>query len=66
MTFNIPYVMIKNIDTNSKLLIETSKCPCHNDLSVFLKCITKNPNNISEKCKDFYKNYINCINNKLP
>ena len=60
MTFNIPYVMIKNIDK------ETSKCPCHNDLSVFLKCITKNPNNISKKGEYFYKNYINCINDKLP
>lgn len=66
MTFNIPYAMIKNIDKESKFLIDSSKCPCHNNLSVFLKCITKNPNNISEKCEYFYKNYINCINNKLP
>ena len=40
MPFSIPYVMVKNIAKEQKMLVDYSKNPCPNELSDFLKCVT--------------------------
>ena len=69
MPFSIPYVMVKNIAKEQKMLVDYSKNPCPNELSDFLKCVTDKRKTNTYDCKTQYRNYISCIkiyNLKLP
>lgn len=61
MTFNIPYVSIKNIEKNKKMIIDYSNNPCPNELSDFLKCVTNKQNISTYDCNTLFKDFILCI-----
>jgi hypothetical protein len=61
MTISMPYVMVKNIEFEKKLMIDYSKNPCPDELTKLLKCVTNKQITSSIECKKHYKKYISCI-----
>ena len=58
MPFSIPYIIIKNMAHEKKLMIDYSNNPCPKELSKFLKCITNET--IITECKPLFDTYMKC------